>query len=185
MKLLIGLGNPGLIYKYTRHNIGFRIIDSLSVKHEILVKARKFSSFIGEGRICRQKTILIKPQTFMNLSGEAVRAAKAFYKITLEDILIICDDVNLPLGALRLRKKGSDGGHKGLRSIIESIAIEDFPRLRVGIGRSTVENTKDYVLKCFDNSEKDAVSDTITRAGLVVELWIKSGIDMAMNLCNS
>ncbi|MFH1777062.1 MAG: aminoacyl-tRNA hydrolase [Candidatus Omnitrophota bacterium] len=184
MKILIGLGNPGIAYKDTRHNIGFRIIDNFAQRHKFLLKKRKFRSIILEGNSCNQKVLLVKAQTFMNLSGEAVRAVVSFYKIVLEEMLVICDDSALPLGKIRLRKKGSAGGHKGIISIIENIHSNNFPRLRVGIGRPRDRNMTNYVLQPFEKEEKKTVETAINLATDAIELWIELGITEVMNTYN-
>jgi PTH1 family peptidyl-tRNA hydrolase len=184
MKIIVGLGNPGREYQGTRHNIGFKVVDILSKRHKIPVKARRDRAFMGEGTILGEKVILLKPITYMNLSGEAVAQAARRYRADAADILVICDDVNLPLGRLRVRVKGSAGGHNGLKSIIHSLRSDEFPRIRVGIG-STSGDMVDHVLSRFHPQERRAVHDCTERAADAVECALAEGIDAAMNKFNA
>ena len=189
MKLIIGLGNPGSEYKWTRHNVGFETIDKLSYDFNINVNKNKFKSIYGEGIINGEKILLIKPLTYMNLSGECVRDFLNFYKdLSIEDIVVICDDVNLDLGAIRIRKKGSDGGQNGLKNIIYQLGRDDFCRIRIGVGKKPEHYTlSNFVLSKFNKDEDDAIIKGITCATDSVELFIKdkeNGLTKAMNLFN-
>lgn len=186
MKLVVGLGNPGSRYSATRHNVGFLAVDELVKRHGngITPKAN-FESESYEVRIEQQKTLLLKPRTFMNLSGRSVRAAMAFYKLPLEDLMVVCDDLNLPSAKLRLRGKGSAGGQNGLDHIIQLLGDQNFPRLRIGIGRPPEGwDPKDYVLGKFTKTEEEEISLTIAKAADAVELWIKEDLTASMNQFN-
>jgi len=186
MKLIVGLGNPGNKYADTRHNVGFMVIDYLSHVLGIKVETLKFKSIIGEGLVGTEKVILAKPQTYMNLSGEAVFDIFQWYKMDVEDILVVYDDMDLPLGRLRLRMKGSAGGHNGMKSIIYLLGSDAFPRLRIGIGRPTNlrMETVDYVLGKFSKEEYPLVEDAVKKAGEAVDIFLKDGIEKAMNQVN-
>ena len=189
MKLIIGLGNPGNEYKWTRHNVGFEAIDKLAYDFNINVNKNKFKAIYGEGIIHGEKVLLIKPLTYMNLSGECVRDFLNFYKdIELSDILVICDDINLPLGSIRIRKKGSDGGQNGLKNIIYQLGSDSFPRLRIGIGQKQPHFTlANFVLSKFNKDEEEYIVKGITNATDAIEIFIKdkeNGLSNAMNLFN-
>lgn len=189
MKLIIGLGNPGLEYKWTRHNVGFEAIDKLAYDFNINVNKSKYKAIYGEGIIHNEKVILIKPLTYMNLSGECVRDFLAFYKdLSLEDIIVICDDINLPIGTIRIRKKGSDGGQNGLKNIIYHLNSDEFPRVRIGIGQKPEHYTlANFVLSKFNKDEEIDIIKGITSATNALELFIKdknNGLSNAMNLFN-
>ena len=189
MKLVIGLGNPGLEYKWTRHNVGFETIDKLAYDFNINVNKNKFKAIYGEGIIHNEKVILIKPLTYMNLSGECVRDFLAFYKdLSLEDIIVICDDINLPIGTIRIRKKGSDGGQNGLKNIIYHLNSDEFARIRIGIGQKPENYTlANFVLSKFNKDEEIDIVKGITYATDALELFIKdknNGLSNAMNLFN-
>jgi len=186
VKLIIGLGNPGSKYASTRHNIGFMIIDYLAGVLGISVDRARFKSLVGEGFKDGEKIILAKPQTYMNLSGEAVLDMVHWYKTDLQDILVIYDDMDLPLGKLRLRIKGSAGGHNGMKSIIYLIQSEDFPRLRIGLGRPEngyLENV-DFVLGKFSEAEAKVMTATVKEAAEAVLAVIEKGAEQAMNEVN-
>ena len=192
--LIIGLGNPGKEYEATRHNVGYMAIDVLAKRHSIPVKARRSRAHVGEGIIAGQKVILAKPMTFMNLSGEAVSGLVRRYRLSIGDVIVICDDVNLPVGRLRIRESGSAGGHKGLKSIIHCLGSEDFPRVRIGIGApgsSAIASAKaersmvDYVLSRFTREERPIIKQAVTRAADGVEAILTSGIEQAMNEYNA
>lgn len=184
MKLIIGLGNPGRQYQGTRHNIGFSTIDILARRHRIHVRSRRSKSLVGEGIIASEEVVLSKPLTFVNLSGQAVGGLVRRYKLDMKDVLVICDDVNLPLGRLRIRTSGSAGGHKGLKSVIHSLGTEDFVRIRIGIG-SPAGHMVDHVLSRFQRNEREAVRHAIERAADSVETYLVSGIEQAMNQFNA
>lgn len=183
MKLIVGLGNPGPEYQGTRHNVGFVAIGFLSQRYHIAVRSRRSQALVGEGFIGSEKVILARPMTFMNLSGQAVSGLMRHYRLTPADVIILCDDVNLPLGRLRIRASGSAGGHNGLKSIIHSLGSDAFPRVRIGIGSPRHEMI-DHVLGKFHRSEREAVEDATTRAADAAETIVQSGIDTAMNQFN-
>lgn len=186
MKLIIGLGNPGRQYAQTRHNIGFMVIDYLAEKLGISVDRAKFKSLVGEGFAGTQKIILAKPQTFMNLSGEAVYDMIGWYKTSYEDILVIYDDIDLPLGKLRLRMKGSAGGHNGMKSIIYLLQSDEFPRLRIGLGRPEDPriDSADFVLGKFNEQEAEIITEAIRNAGEAVLKIFSAGVEGVMNEVN-
>lgn len=163
MKMIVGLGNPGKNYEKTRHNVGFMVLDAL-IKDLGLKTQNKFKSEMVQTSLNGEPVLLIKPQTYMNLSGEAVQEAKAFYKIDDKDILVIYDDLDLPVGKLRLREKGSAGGHNGIKSIIQHLHHQDFRRIRVGIDKNPLIPTVDYVLGKFSQEDQAILEKTLARA---------------------
>lgn len=187
MYLIVGLGNPGREYEMTRHNIGFAVIDYIADKHDIKVNKLKFKALYGEGNIAGEKVFAVKPQTYMNLSGESVREFCAFYKIPPENVLVIFDDISLEPGKIRLRKKGSAGGHNGIKSIIYQLQTDNFPRIKVGVGSPPHKDfdLADYVLGRFTKEEIPVLEDAIIRSSEATEAAIKSGMDFAMNRYNS
>ncbi len=188
MKLIVGLGNPGPKYRFTRHNIGFIILDNIASDFNIRVKKHFHNSLCGKGRIGSDQVMLAKPLTYMNLSGVAVSEIKKREDIALKDLLIIMDDIDLPLGKIRLRPKGSSGGHKGLSSIIVELGTEEFPRLRIGIApqyRGLASILKEYVLAGFKRGERKPVADLIEKSSRCVETWVREGIEAAMNRFNT
>lgn len=187
MKLIVGLGNPGQQYARTRHNIGFMVIDYLSEKLGVKVDKIKFKSLIGEGFVGTEKIVLAKPQTYMNLSGEAVLDLIQWYKAEPCDLLVIYDDMDLPLGKLRLRLKGSAGGHNGMKSIIHLIQSDSFPRLRIGIGRPKNDNVEsvNHVLGRFGEEEDLIMTGAVKQAGETVVNIIEEGPERAMNFVNT
>ena len=188
LKILVGLGNPGLRYEFTRHNIGFRIVDSLARDIGIeFKKVKSYYSLLSRGTINNHKVMLIKPQTFMNLSGRAVSKVVSYYKIPLRDLLIVYDDLNLELGQIRIRKKGSTGGHKGIESIMQYLNSEDIPRLRIGIGNPSVNFNFDcvsYVLSNFNNDEEDKIEEVIQLSTEAIKTIIEDGFEKAMRKYN-
>lgn len=186
MKLIIGLGNPGRDYKWTRHNVGFEVINKLAYDYNIDMNKEKYKAVIGDGRIGFEKVMLIEPLTYMNLSGESVREFVSFYKLEPEDIIVVCDDINLPVGSIRIRAKGSDGGQKGLRSIIYQLGYDNFTRVRVGVGEKPKEwDLAKYVLSKFTDEEYDDIIKGITDAGDAVAMIVKDGnTQQAMNSFN-
>lgn len=182
--LIVGLGNPGKAYAYSRHNIGFMCVDHLSKKHKLLFDKRRYSAKLAFGLVRDVPVLLAKPQTFMNLSGSAVYELARSYQIKLEDLLVISDDMDLPFGAIRLRRGGSAGGHKGLASIISSIKTDSFPRLRLGIGRPEMSEPVDYVLQNFTGAERKELVEILDLAVEAVECLLVEGIDKAMNEYN-
>ena len=185
---MVGLGNPGLKYEFTRHNIGFRVVDSLAQDIEIgFKKVKSYYSLISRGMINNHKVMLVKPQTFMNLSGRAVNKVVSYYKISLRDLLIVYDDLNLELGQIRIRKRGSAGGHKGMESIIQYLHTEEIPRLRIGIGNPSVNFNFDcvsYVLSNFNSDEEDKIKETIKPSVKAIKTVIEDGFGKAMRKYN-
>ncbi len=186
MKLIVGLGNPGNKYKLTRHNMGFMVLERVAKENKIRFRShRKFKAFTGEGAIDGEKIYLAMPQTFMNLSGHSVCSIVNWLKIGLEDILLVVDDVALPFGALRIREKGTDGGHKGLRSVIDFLGTSKFSRMRIGImGRSSVRGCSGYVLAKFTKAEQKNLSEILDRASGACGCWVKKGVQTTMNRYN-
>ena len=186
MYIIAGLGNPGKEYETTRHNIGFETIDYLSDKYNVRVNKLKFKSLYGETNIGGEKVFLVKPQTFMNLSGEAIREFSAFYKVPAENIIIINDDISLAVGKMRIRRKGSAGGHNGLKSIIYQLNTDNFPRIKIGVGAPENKDydLANYVLGRFSKDEISVLEDIIIKASEAIEEIIKRGIDSAMNKYN-
>lgn len=183
LSIIVGLGNPGKKYRLTRHNVGFSVIDRFSERCDIPCNKKKFEAVIGEGRIGESKVLLAKPQTYMNLSGVSVGKLIAYYGCPQNKLMVICDDLNLPVGAVRVRRKGSSGGHNGLKSIAQHIG-SGFPRLRVGIGRPTIMDAKGYVLTPFTEDEKEDINRAIEKACQALDVWITTGIEDCMNVFN-
>lgn len=185
MYLIVGLGNPGNRYVNTKHNVGFNTIDCLSEKLNVKINKIKFKSIYGETNIAGDKVILMKPQTFMNKSGESVREAKEYFKIPSENIIVIQDDIDLDIGKIRLRRKGSAGSHNGLKSIIYLLKEENFPRIKIGIGRQeTGQDLADYVLTGFKKEDRFLIDEAIEGAAEASISIVKDGIDKAMNKYN-
>jgi len=182
MKAIVGLGNPGDEYTGTRHNVGFEVVNALAERWK--AKLRKWKSIADVAVVKDRAVVLVEPRTFMNLSGQAVQAVMAFYKILPADVLVIVDEAQLPLGKLRLRPFGSAGGHNGLKSVIEHVGPE-FPRLRIGVDRGHPEwDLSDRVLSKFPPSERDVVDRAIARAADAVETYVTDGLHLAMNRFN-
>ena len=186
MFIIVGLGNPTKEYEGTRHNVGFAVIDAIADKYNISVTERKHRAFCGKGIIAGQKVILVKPQTYMNLSGESVRSLIDYYKIDTEtELLVVFDDISLDVGQLRIRKKGSAGGHNGIKNIITHLGSNVFQRIKVGVGEKPKEyDLADYVLGHFSKAEKELMEDGYKRAIEAVELILMGDIDSAMNQFN-
>ena len=184
MYIIAGLGNPGKKYENTRHNMGFIAIDLLAEEFGINVDKLKFKSLVGEGRIAGQRVLLMKPQTYMNLSGEAIREAVNFYKIEPEELIIIYDDIDIPTGTFRIRKKGSAGTHNGMRSVVHQIQSDQFPRIRVGIGSETKIDLIHYVTGGISKSEKELLEDALVKSAKAAACIVEKGIDKAMNEFN-
>lgn len=185
--MLVGLGNPGAKYENTRHNCGFLALDVFASRHGGDIKKSKFQSLIGECTVGGKRILLVKPQTFMNNSGIAVKAAMDFYKIAPENIVIAFDDISLDPGKIRMRRKGSDGGHNGIKSIIAHISSQDFPRIKIGVGaKPTPEwDLANWVLSGFDKKDLPAVKDSLEKAADAAECIFTQSIDVAMNKYNS
>jgi PTH1 family peptidyl-tRNA hydrolase len=185
MKLVVGLGNPGKRYEGTRHNVGFAVIDALAKGPGVGSFQDRFDADVAEWREADGKILLMKPQTFMNLSGRAVREAVDFYQIDHADLLVICDDMSLPLGKLRFRARGTHGGHNGLRDIQQHVGTTAYARLRIGVDvPSEQKDAIDHVLGKFKPSEKPAIEDAVTLAVQGVALWVGQGVQKCMNQYN-
>jgi peptidyl-tRNA hydrolase, PTH1 family len=183
--LIVGLGNPGLEYAKTRHNVGFQTVDRLAANHGIRFSRHQAKSSLATGTIAGRRVILAKPLTFMNLSGQSVAQIARFYKIAPADLLVICDDLDLPLGRIRLRPGGTSAGHKGMTSIIDWLGTDEFPRMRLGIGRPTHNDTVDFVLGNFSGDDAITIDRTLDRAVAGVVFFLTDGIEAAMNQFNA
>lgn len=182
VKLIVGLGNPEARYDGTRHNVGFDVIDLMADKFGIVLDTVKHKGIYGKGKIEGQTVILLKPMTYMNLSGESVSQVAAYYKIAPEDIIVVYDDINLDVGRLRVRGKGSAGGHNGIKNIIAHLHTEDFPRVRVGIGKKPPKmDLADYVLSHFSDEEVKSMQEGYERASEAVALMVNDELERAMN----
>lgn len=186
MYVITGLGNPDKQYQGTRHNAGFEVIDRLAEKYNIAVDTRKHRALVGKGIIGGEKVLLVKPQTYMNLSGESLLSAVEYYKIDVEqELLVIYDDINLDIGQLRIRAKGSAGGHNGIKNIIANLGTQVFPRIRVGVGEKPQKyDLVDYVLGHFSKTEQEAMDEGFANAVGAVELFLTDGIGAVMNVYN-
>lgn len=184
MKLVVGLGNPGSRYKDTRHNIGFMVIDELVKRRKLESYKEKFNAHLYEERSEKEHILFIKPQTYMNLSGVSVGAIAQFYKLSISDLFVIYDDMDLPLGSLRIRLKGSAGGHNGMKSIIQHLGSDNFSRIRLGIGRPERQGVIDFVLQSFSKDEIQQAKEAVEYAASAVECILAEGIDKAMNKYN-
>ncbi len=184
MYIIVGLGNPGKKYENTRHNMGFLAVDLLAEKYDIKVNKLKFKALVGEGRIAGQRVLLVKPQTYMNLSGESVRMALEYYKEDTQNLIVIYDDIDIPTGTMRIRKKGSAGTHNGMRNILYHIQTEDFPRIRVGIGSGKKENLISYVTGGVSKDEKTLLEECLAKAADGAACIVEKGIERAMNEYN-
>lgn len=184
--MIVGLGNPGAKYEFTRHNAGFLTIDLFAQKHNFKIDRLKFKALCADERIGGKRCLFMKPQTFMNLSGEAVREAAQFYKIPPERIIVIFDDISLDIGKMRIRRKGSDGGHNGIKSIIYQISSNEFPRIKIGVGQKPHPDfdLADWVLKAFSNEELKNLRQCSDKACEAIELLIDGKTDEAMNRFN-
>jgi len=183
MKLVVGLGNPGKKYSETRHNLGFKVVNELAHRHGIEKEENRFDAIVGHCRINAEKILLVKPLTFMNLSGKAVQPIMRFYKIALQDLIVIYDDMDLPCAALRIRANGGSGGHKGVLSIIEMLGSQEFPRIRIGIGRPP-RGVVEWVLSTPLPEERLELETAVHSAADAVECWVKEGLVKAMNRFN-
>lgn len=184
--MVVGLGNPGKDYEFTRHNAGFLALDHIAVEEDVEIKKLKYKALIGDTVIAGHRCLLVKPQTFMNNSGEAVREISQFYKIPPEKIIVIFDDISLPCGKLRIRRKGTDGGHNGIKSIIYHLNSDNFPRIKVGVGAKPHPdyNLADWVLSTFKKDEMEELKKAITKATEVLPYILDGEIDKAMNKAN-
>ena len=181
--LIVGLGNPGKQYENNRHNVGFHAIDKLAEKHGIEVKSSRFHALVGEGMIGEHHVLLLKPQTFMNLSGEAVKAAADYYKIPAEQIFVFCDDVSFDVGQMRIRKKGSAGGHNGLKSILGQLGTDGFPRLKIGVGKKPHPDydLADWVLGDLPKDTQPKISEVYLAVADATSLLLDGKFEEAAN----
>jgi len=185
-QLIVGLGNPEPKYDQTRHNIGFAAVDALALNWQIpMSENRKFHGVFGEGMAAKTKIRLLKPSTYMNLSGQSIRAICDWYKLPAESVLVIYDDMDLPLGRIRMRLSGSAGGHNGVKSTIAHLNTQYFPRLRIGIGKPEATNTVSFVLGRFSTAENQVMSEVLKLVAEAMELSLRTGVEMAMNRFNS
>lgn len=185
LKLIVGLGNPGKKFLNTRHNVGFMAIDELSKELSISLDQKKFNGIYGKGVVNGETVYLLKPQTYMNLSGESVRPLMEYFNIDVDDLLVIYDDLDLPTGKVRLRQKGSAGGHNGMKSIIAHVHTQEFKRVRIGIDRSGRQSVIDYVLKPFSKEEQTPIQEAIERTTKACEAWTTESFSEVMNKYNA
>jgi PTH1 family peptidyl-tRNA hydrolase len=184
--IVVGLGNPGREYVENRHNVGFMVVDKLAEKHGLKFNKMMNKGIVALGELGSYKVALVKPQTFMNLSGECVAPILKFFKSQLSELMVIYDELDLSLAQLRLRKQGGAGGHNGMKSIITKLGTQDFPRLRFGIGRPPGRQApKDYVLNDFTSAELIQVNEALDRSTTIVLAWLNEGIEKAMNVANA
>lgn len=188
MKLICGLGNPGREYERHRHNIGFMVVDALLGRARAELNQEKFQARVGQGTLGGERILFVEPQTYMNLSGRSVAEAARFYKVAVEDVLVIHDELDLPFGRLQLKAGGGAGGHNGLKSIVSSLGADAFIRLRFGIGKPEGPNAKErvagYVLSNFDDGERRQLEELIGRSTDIAEAWVRDGLATAMNRYN-
>lgn len=186
MYFIVGLGNPGDKYENTRHNMGFLTIDYLSRKFDIKVKKLKFKSLYGQGEISGQKVMLIKPQTYMNSSGEAIRELRNYYNFDMDKLIVIVDDIDIIFGTIRIKAKGSSGSHNGMKSIIYNLVDDSFPRIKIAVGKKPeYMDLANFVLSGFTEKEVEIIRDEIALASDAVEMILDSGVEKAMNKFNS
>jgi PTH1 family peptidyl-tRNA hydrolase len=186
MKIVVGLGNPGKRYEGTRHNVGFAVVDALAQGPGVDDSQSRFASQVAEWRAeDQEKVLLVKPESFMNLSGRAVREVVDYFQVELTDLLVVCDDMNLPLGKLRFRTRGTHGGHNGLRDIQSHLGTTVYPRLRIGVDAPPAEGAVEHVLGRFRPSERPIIDEAIARGAEGVVLWVRQGIVPCMNQYNA
>lgn len=187
MFMIVGLGNPDACYKNTRHNVGFDAVDALAQRYDIDVSMRKHRAYCGKGMIQGQKVLLVKPQTYMNVSGESVRSAVEYYKIDPErELLVLFDDISLDVGQIRIRKKGSAGGHNGIKNIIAQLDTQNFSRIKIGVGeKPRGMDLADYVLGHFSKMERELINEAIVQTIEAVDLILNDDMDGAMNHYNA
>lgn len=181
MYIIVGLGNPGKKYESTRHNIGFEVLDYMARENNMPIVKPKFKALIAEGRISGEKVVLVKPQTYMNLSGESVKSIVNYYDVPLENLIVIYDDIDTELGKIRIRKKGSGGTHNGMRNILLLLGKDEFPRVRVGIGKPVNRELVDYVLERFSKAEIPYMEEAVINASKSISAILKDDVDKAMN----
>lgn len=185
MYIIVGLGNPGAQYEHTRHNIGFEVIERFATDNRISVEQKKHRALIGQGSYEGEKVLLVMPQTYMNLSGEALQQVLAFYKADKNKIIVVYDDISLGVGEMRIRKKGSAGGHNGIKNIIQHLGSDEFIRIKVGVGEKPAGwDLARYVLSRFEKNEIEEMANSVERASRALEMIIKDGTDKAMNNFN-
>jgi len=184
VKLIAGLGNPGTNYAGTRHNIGFMVADAVAQSLGVSIRRRKFGALTAEASGGDTNLLFVKPQQYMNRSGHAIATAAGFYKLAAADVLVVTDDMALPTGQLRLRPKGSAGGHNGLKDVIAALGTEQFPRLRVGVGDAGDRDAADYVLSRFSEDQRPVIDEAVATAAQAVLCWVTDGIDAAMTRYN-
>ena len=182
--VVVGLGNPGPRFTSSRHNVGFSCLDALAARHGIPMKERRQHAALGQGTIQSYRVVLAKPRTFMNLSGRALRYLRDRFGVPPERMLVVYDDMDLPLGKLRLKLSGSSGGHNGLNSIISEMGTQEFPRLRIGVGRPTQSNTIAHVLGGFTQAEQQDIAEALSSASGAIEAVLAEGVERAMNRFN-
>ncbi len=185
MIVIAGLGNPGKKYESTRHNMGFRVVDAIAANNDIKVNKLKHKALVGDGWIAGQRVILVKPQTYMNLSGESLREVVNYYDVDPEDLIVIYDDFDTELGKLRIRKKGSAGSHNGMKSVVNELQTQNFPRIRVGIGGSGNRDWVNFVIGKMSSDDEKLTDVAIDNAAKAVEVILKDGLDIAMNQFNA
>ncbi len=186
MKIVVGIGNPGAEYEGTRHNVGFDTLDAVARQAALNPGYRsRFQALVALVTLEDQSTLLVKPQTYVNLSGQAVRAALDWYKELVDNLLVVCDDLHLPLGRIRVRRSGSSGGHKGLKSIEQALSTNEFARLRIGIGEPVGMTAVDFVLSRFAPHERPQIEAAVERAAQAVRCWVRAGVDACMNEFNA
>ena len=185
LKLVVGLGNPGPNYAHNRHNVGFRLADRLATDNGLSFTRRQCHAQVASGNIAGRRVLLARPLTYMNLSGTSVAGLVRFYKVRPADVIVAYDDLDLPLGRIRLRAEGGSGGHNGVKSIIERLGTDQFARLRIGIGRPSAGEPADYVLDDFRGDEKPAIEAALDAAAQAVVVWLDDGIEAAMNRFNN
>lgn len=185
MYVIVGLGNPGTKYSGTRHNVGFDVIDCLADKYGVKINKMKFKSLYNEISLEGEKVIILKPQTYMNNSGQSVKEIKEYFKVPVENIVVVQDDIDLELGKIRIRRKGSAGSHNGLKSIISLLQEDKFPRIKIGVGRPVEgQDLADFVLSGFRREERMAIEQSIEKSAEAVEAIVKHGLDRSMNEYN-
>jgi PTH1 family peptidyl-tRNA hydrolase len=181
--LVVGLGNPGREYAETRHNVGFQVLDGLAKRHELCFSEMRFRGLLARGELCGRRVVLLKPMAYMNRSGSVVRPTLKYYGLSPDQLLVIHDDIDLPLGRLRVREGGGSGGHKGMESIIAALGTEKVSRLRLGIGRSN-QDPEEYVLREFSREEGAIMEEAYQKVGEAVEFVVREGLSAAMNRFN-
>ena len=184
MYIFVGLGNPGKRYEGTRHNIGFDILDLFAEKHQVKINKIKHKALLAELRIGTQKVVLVKPQTYMNLSGESLQSICQYYKPDMANVVVVYDDIDIDVGRVRIRKKGSAGSHNGMKSIIYSLKTDVFPRIRVGVGKPNGMDLADYVLSRYSKEELEPMREAALRSVDALEAIVTHGVDHAMNHYN-